>query len=89
MNSLVFYLALALIVLSHRGRRAGTIAIATAVSIALLVGISRIYLGFHYLSDVAAGWLTGLLWVLTIAAAFRLPWRPGTRRSLEPVASSG
>jgi membrane-associated phospholipid phosphatase len=77
MNSLVFYLALALVWLSIRGRGPGILAIVVAVSLAMLVGISRIYLGYHYLSDVVAGWLAGFLWVLTVAAAFRLPRHAG------------
>ena len=90
MNSLVFYLAIALIVWVTYGRRAGVAAVAIAVAIAGAVGFSRIYLGYHYVSDVVGGFAAGLAWLFVVAVAFetiprtwaRRPWsRPRSRRA--------
>ena len=72
MNSAVFYVALALIIWSIFGRRIGVAALTVAVVLTIGVGISRIYLGYHYLTDVIAAILAGTAWLLVVGFAFRL-----------------
>jgi undecaprenyl-diphosphatase len=43
-----------------------------AVLMAGLIGLSRIYLGVHYPSDVVAGYLAGTIWVSAMIVADRL-----------------
>ena len=43
-----------------------------AALLVLAIGLSRIYLGVHYPSDVIAGYLTGTIWVATMVALDRL-----------------
>jgi undecaprenyl-diphosphatase len=78
MNAIVFYIALALILWSVFGRRIGLVALTIAVMLALGVGVSRIYLGYHYLTDVVGGLLAGIAWLLVVGAAFhaRPKWWP-------------
>lgn len=35
-----------------------------ALLITVLVGISRVYLGVHYPTDVVAGWTVGAVWAI-------------------------
>ncbi|WP_051798844.1 phosphatase PAP2 family protein [Catenuloplanes japonicus] len=44
-----------------------------AVLLGAGIGLSRIYLGVHYPTDVLAGWILGSAWLTTVALAARLP----------------
>ena len=64
MGSFVICGALAYLVLRRRGpwaiRSAG---LALALTAVLLVGLSRVYLGVHWASDIAGGWSAGAVWL--------------------------
>jgi membrane protein DedA with SNARE-associated domain/membrane-associated phospholipid phosphatase len=53
------WLAVTMVVRLRAGMTRGAIVIATGIGLAAVVGMSRVYLGAHYLSDVNAGWALG------------------------------
>lgn len=64
-NSAIIYLTLALIISQVvPGRRTRAYIIGVAVLLAGIIGISRVYLGVHWPSDVLAGWTIGSCWAL-------------------------
>jgi undecaprenyl-diphosphatase len=72
LGSIVCYGALFLVFLpAFRGtwRRVFTVVIVTLVA---AIGISRLLLGVHYVSDVLGGWTLGITWLGITAFAFEL-----------------
>lgn len=52
-------------------------AFGAAIFLTLIVGVSRVYMGVHYPSDVLAGWCLGAAWALLCSAAAALLQRRG------------
>lgn len=74
-STVALYVMLAVIATDlWRGRLRPVIAFGVAGTVVLLVGLSRVYLGAHYPTDVLAGWLVGgALVVASWALCSRLP----------------
>jgi undecaprenyl-diphosphatase len=66
-NSMMVFLCLALLLPAGPGRR--RTAVAAALLLTFLVGLSRPMLGVHWPSDVVGGWAFGAMWVLLVFAA--------------------
>jgi undecaprenyl-diphosphatase len=82
MMSAVVYLTLGALVARTQANRAVKRYIVTlAVILAILVGLSRIYLGVHWPTDVLAGWALGGAWALV--CWFVMTWLQ-SRGEVEP-----
>jgi membrane-associated phospholipid phosphatase len=81
-TSVAFYSSVALIAANACRGRPARVAIGVGAAVVVVgVGLTRVYLGAHYPTDVLAGWLTGGILVVGswfAAARLRLLERPAT-----------
>ena len=61
------------VILAYRMRGLARWAVVlSGVLVVLLIGFSRLYLGVHYPTDVLAGYLSALLWLVCVGAVYAL-----------------
>jgi undecaprenyl-diphosphatase len=82
MSATVTYGALLLVFLPILSRRARVAAFVGTGLLILLIGLSRLLLGVHFISDILGGYVLGLAWLIGSTAAFSI-WRK--EEGKEPV----
>jgi undecaprenyl-diphosphatase len=50
----------------------GALGVLAAATYAITMGLSRVWLGHHWLTDVIAGWLLGVAWVIGVITVHRI-----------------
>jgi membrane-associated phospholipid phosphatase len=76
MGSMIVLGAIAYVVARLKGRwRLRALTIAFLVTSILSVGLSRVYLGVHWISDIAAGFAAGFTWLIVSTVTFETFWR--------------
>ncbi len=85
LGSIVCYGAILLVFLPAARGRWRTAFVTVIVTLIALIGISRILLGVHYLSDVLGAWAVGITWLGITAFAFELTRSAAGQPVTDPV----
>ncbi|CAG9171866.1 hypothetical protein LMG23994_02259 [Cupriavidus pinatubonensis] len=96
-SSMVTYGFLAFLVCLRQPWRVRVPVLALTTVAVAAIGLSRLYLGMHWLSDVAAGFVLGLAWIALVGTAYimlhvpaRLPaWQLGAVAATAVIVSAG
>ena len=67
---------------------ARVLTVAVALAWAMSIGLSRVFLGHHWLTDVMFGWLVGLAWLSVMITAHRLFLSVRRDRAARPVGGT-
>ncbi|HEY5821641.1 MAG TPA: phosphatase PAP2 family protein [Propionibacteriaceae bacterium] len=88
LNSTVISGMVAYLVMAHlRTRIARAGAVLAAVVWSVSMGLSRVFLGHHWLTDVMFAWVIGLAWIGVLVTAHRLFLTVRRRRREEPQSA--
>jgi undecaprenyl-diphosphatase len=85
LGSIVCYGAVLLVFLPAARGRWRPVFITVIVALVALIGISRVLLGVHYLSDVLGAWALGITWLGVTAFAFELTRQAAGQPVTDPV----
>ncbi len=95
LNAVVVAGVVAYLLVQHERRpRTEAVAVAAAAAFAVTMGLGRVFLGHHWLTDVLVAWALGLAWLTVVVTAHRLyltgrnSRRPAPGR-VGPVAARG
>ncbi|WP_143010659.1 MULTISPECIES: phosphatase PAP2 family protein [Cupriavidus] len=83
-SSMVTYGFLAFLMCLRQPWRVRIPVLALTVVAVAAIGVSRLYLGMHWLSDVAAGYALGLAWIALLGTAYRTLHVPAPKESVAP-----
>ncbi len=61
-----------LLILRQTTRQAGILTVAAAAVFAVTMGLSRVFLGHHWFTDVLVAWTLGVAWLALVVTAHRL-----------------